>query len=54
MLGKLAHYGLVLGLPWLLHGPEATLAGVAAYAVTQVCVCVGGGGGPKGSWQGGY
>jgi len=35
LLGKAAHYGLLLGLPWLLHGGEAALTGAAAYTVTQ-------------------
>lgn len=36
VLGKLAHFGLLLGLPWALHGPEAMLWGAAAYSVTEV------------------
>lgn len=36
VLGKLAHFGLLLALPWALHGPGATLAGALAYTVTQV------------------
>eukprot|EP00879_Flechtneria_rotunda_P004166 GHRR01004414.1.p1 GENE.GHRR01004414.1~~GHRR01004414.1.p1 ORF type:complete len:283 (+),score=76.58 GHRR01004414.1:1105-1953(+) len=35
LAGKAAHYGLLLGLPALLHGPAATLIGAAAYTVTQ-------------------
>lgn len=38
ILGKLAHYGLLLGLPWALHGGEAALTGAAAYSVTQSIV----------------
>ncbi len=38
VLGKLAHYGLLLGLPWALHGSEPALWGAAAYAVTQSIV----------------
>lgn len=36
--GKLAHYGLLLGLPALLHGPVAALVGTAAYTVAQSIV----------------
>lgn len=36
VLGKTAHYGLVLGLPWYLHGGDTTLAAAATYAATQV------------------
>ncbi|KIZ05639.1 hypothetical protein MNEG_2324 [Monoraphidium neglectum] len=38
VMGKLIHYTLLLGLPWLLHGPAATLAAAAAYSVTQSIV----------------
>ena len=38
VLGKLAHYGLLLGLPWALHGGEPALWGAASYAVTQSIV----------------
>lgn len=37
-LGKLAHYGLLIALPWALHGGEAAAWGTAAYAVTQSIV----------------
>ncbi|KAF8070962.1 acyl-lipid (7-3)-desaturase [Scenedesmus sp. PABB004] len=38
LAGKLAHYGLLLGLPALLHGPVAALVGAAAYNVAQSIV----------------
>lgn len=38
VLGKLAHYGLLLGLPWALHGPAAALTGAIAYSITQSVV----------------
>lgn len=34
MLGKVIHYVLVLVVPWVLHGPWATLAGAAGYSTT--------------------
>lgn len=36
--GKLAHYGLLLVVPWLLHGPQAALVGGLAYSITQSIV----------------
>ena len=36
--GKAAHFALLAGLPWALHGAGAAAAGVAAYMATQVCV----------------
>lgn len=36
--GKLAHFGLMLGVPAALHGPGAMLAGFVAYAMTQSIV----------------
>jgi len=36
--GKLAHYSLLLALPWALHGPAAALTGAAAYVFTQSIV----------------
>lgn len=36
--GKLAHYGLLLGLPAFLHGPTAALIGTAAYTLAQSVV----------------
>jgi hypothetical protein len=44
VLGKVAHFSLLLGLPWALHGPGATLAAFLAYSVTQVGLGTGGGG----------
>jgi hypothetical protein len=38
LLGKLAHYTLLAGLPLLLHGPQAALIGAAAYTLTQSIV----------------
>jgi len=38
ILGKLAHYTLLLAVPWALHGPAATLTAAAVYAITQVGV----------------
>jgi fatty acid desaturase (delta-4 desaturase) len=38
LAGKAAHYGLLLGLPTLLHGPTAALTGLAAYTVMQSIV----------------
>lgn len=38
ILGKLAHYGLLLALPWALHGGQAALTGAAAYSVVQSIV----------------
>jgi fatty acid desaturase (delta-4 desaturase) len=38
LLGKVAHYGLLAGLPLLLHGPQAALIGAAAYTLTQSIV----------------
>lgn len=35
VLGKLAHFGLLLGVPLALHGGDATLAGTAAYIAIQ-------------------
>jgi fatty acid desaturase (delta-4 desaturase) len=35
--GKLAHFGLLLGVPWLLHGFGAAAIGAAAYTASQVC-----------------
>ena len=37
MAGKLVHYLLLFGLPWVLHGPAAALIGAASYYATQVC-----------------
>jgi len=39
LAGKAAHYGLLLGLPTLLHGPTSALTGLAAYTVMQVGHC---------------
>ncbi|GIL65912.1 hypothetical protein Vafri_19551 [Volvox africanus] len=36
--GKLAHYTLLYGLPAILHGPTAMLAGAAGYLFTQSIV----------------
>jgi hypothetical protein len=33
LVGKLCHYGLLLGLPALLHGWPAALAGAAGYSI---------------------
>lgn len=38
VVGKLAHYSLLLALPWALHGPAAALTGAAAYVFTQSIV----------------
>jgi fatty acid desaturase (delta-4 desaturase) len=38
VLGKLAHYSLLLGVPFVLHGPSAMFAGVAAYTFMQSIV----------------
>eukprot|EP00878_Enallax_costatus_P021083 GHUV01022305.1.p1 GENE.GHUV01022305.1~~GHUV01022305.1.p1 ORF type:complete len:517 (+),score=135.46 GHUV01022305.1:3007-4557(+) len=38
IVGKFAHYGLLLGLPALLHGPAAALIGTAAYTLAQSIV----------------
>ncbi|GBF97145.1 hypothetical protein Rsub_10332 [Raphidocelis subcapitata] len=38
VLGKVAHFSLLLALPWALHGPGATLAGAAAYTAMQSVV----------------
>lgn len=35
--GKIVHYILLFGLPWMLHGPTAALIGPASYYATQVC-----------------
>lgn len=35
VLGKAAHYSLLLALPWAMHGPAAALMGAAAYVFTQ-------------------
>ncbi|CAG9463863.1 unnamed protein product [Pedinophyceae sp. YPF-701] len=33
--GKLAHYGLIFGLPWVMHGPMQTLVASACYTAVQ-------------------
>ena len=33
--GKAAHFALLAGLPWALHGAGAAAAGIAAYMATQ-------------------
>mmetsp|Transcript_11219 Transcript_11219/g.24171 ORF Transcript_11219/g.24171 Transcript_11219/m.24171 type:complete len:511 (+) Transcript_11219:159-1691(+) len=33
--GKVAHYFLLFGLPWLLHGPSSALLGAVVYYATQ-------------------
>ncbi|KAI8471451.1 MAG: fatty acyl delta4 desaturase [Monoraphidium minutum] len=38
VLGKAAHYALMLGVPLYLHGPAATLAAAIAYTCTQSVV----------------
>lgn len=38
LLGKAAHYFLLLSLPIALHGPAAAFAGAAAYTLTQSIV----------------
>jgi hypothetical protein len=38
VLGKLVHYGLLLAVPWALHGPGAALTGLIAYSITQSVV----------------
>lgn len=38
LLGKVAHYTLLAGIPLLLHGPQAALIGAAAYTLTQSIV----------------
>lgn len=38
LLGKIAHFSLLLGIPWATHGQEAALMGAAAYVVTQSIV----------------
>jgi fatty acid desaturase (delta-4 desaturase) len=35
LFGKFSHYGLLFGLPLLLHGPQAALIGAACYYATQ-------------------
>jgi len=35
VVGKVVHYLLLFGIPWLLHGPAAALIGAAAYYATQ-------------------
>jgi fatty acid desaturase (delta-4 desaturase) len=37
-LGKIAHYGLLVAVPWLLHGPAAALIGAVAYTFAQSIV----------------
>lgn len=34
-MGKVVHYLLLFGIPWLLHGPSAALIGAASYYATQ-------------------
>lgn len=38
MLCDVLSAGLVVVLPWLLHGPQAALIGGLAYAITQSIV----------------
>ena len=33
--GKAAHFALLAGLPWALHGAGAAAGGIAAYMATQ-------------------
>jgi fatty acid desaturase (delta-4 desaturase) len=37
-LGKVAHYGLLMAVPWATHGAAAALAGAAAFTVAQSIV----------------
>jgi fatty acid desaturase (delta-4 desaturase) len=38
IIGKFIHYGLLLGLPWLVHGGEAAIQGTIAYSIAQSIV----------------